>query len=436
MWRTALALLAWLALNAGAWAQAPSAHTGPYKVYVLGDSIAHGLVLDGFADKLSAQADVELKINFDGARSITTPGNQVKRSALAAVDDDQAFIAKASVIVLVLGMNQTDSPFEANQARLIAKLKGIAPKARYIWVDIGATISNQATAWSERNRIIYANADNLGYQVVSRYRAIFGAQADPLHIEAGRNFADWVTEAGYGGEGNVHGFSTELGQSLITAILDALDPSAACKRVQRMNAYVLGDSIATGLAMDGFAERLKRQLGADVTISADVGRSITQPGFTLKKSALQSLQEDRERIAAAQVIVIILGTNQTEASFAEAQQTLMQQLRSLAPKAQFFWVDIGATIASQAAAWSARNQTIYNNAKPLNYTVVSRYKAIFGQQANPLQIEGGKLFPGEPAEPGFDSLGNVHGKPRELAQALMNTLPQPMSARRRLGCRG
>lgn len=421
--RVVLCLLAWWALAAGA--QTAPAAGG--LAYVLGDSIAYGLHLDGFADKLKARTGLDVHINYDGARSITTPGNQSKRSGLQAVDDDQARLAQAKVVIVILGMNQLEPSFADAQKQLMQRLKAAAPQARYYWVDIGATIAPQAASWSERNRSIYANAPVLGYTVVSRYKAIFGPQADPLHIEGGKNFADWPTEDGYGGPGNVHGFYAELGQALLAAVVAGQGPSEACKRKYGRNAYVLGDSIAYGLQLDGFADKLMAQLGGEVFINHDVGRSITQPGVVQHKSALQALQEDRERIARAHVLVLVLGTNQTEASFEEAQMELLQQLRALAPRAKVFWVDIGATIATQAAAWSARNRVLYANAQSLNYTMVSRYQAIFGAQADPLAIKPGQNFPGWVNEEGYGAPGNVHGMAAPLSQALLDALPHPFA---------
>lgn len=421
--RVVLCLLAWWALAAGA--QTAPAAGG--LAYVLGDSIAYGLHLDGFADKLKARTGLDVHINYDGARSITTPGNQSKRSGLQAVDDDQARLAQAKVVIVILGMNQLEPSFADAQKQLMQRLKAAAPQARYYWVDIGATIAPQAASWSERNRSIYANAPVLGYTVVSRYKAIFGPQADPLHIEGGKNFADWPTEDGYGGPGNVHGFYAELGQALLAAVVAGQGPSEACKRKYGRNAYVLGDSIAYGLQLDGFADKLMAQLGGEVFINHDVGRSITQPGVVQHKSALQALQEDRERIARAHVLVLVLGTNQTEVSFEEAQMELLQQLRALAPRAKVFWVDIGATIATQAAAWSARNRVLYANAQSLNYTMVSRYQAIFGAQADPLAIKPGQNFPGWVNEEGYGAPGNVHGMAAPLSQALLDALPHPFA---------
>lgn len=403
-------------------------------VYVLGDSIAYGLSLDGLDAKLKTRLGGEVRINYDGARSITTPGNQIKKSALESVELDKDVIAKAQVVVLVLGMNQMEANFAESQAQLMQRLKAIAPKARYFWVDIGATIAPQANSWSARNKTIYDNAVPLGYSVVSRYKAIFGPSADPLNIKAGQNFPDWPTEEGYGGPGNIHGFYAELSQALVEGITQPARSVLACSRKGALNTYVLGDSISFGLHLDGLEAKLESQLGGSALISYDVGRSITAPGVTIKKSALESVELDSANIAKAHIIVIVLGTNQSEISFADAQVELMQKLRTLAPKAQYFWVDIGATIASQAQGWSERNRTIYANAEPLGYTVISRYKAIFGSAANPLKIVPGENFPGWITEPGYGAPGNVHGMQDALARTVLQALPKPFANMPATGC--
>jgi hypothetical protein len=160
-----------------------------------------------------------------------------------------------------------------------------------------------------------------------------------------------------------------------------------------------------------------------VKISHDVGRSITTPGVQIKKNALQSVELDRAFIAESDVIIIALGTNQTEASFSDSQRLLMQMLKSIAPSAKYYWIDIGATISTQASGWSSRNKIIYDNAESLGYSVISRYKAIFGNDADPLHIVPGMNFPGEINEAGFDGPGNVHGKYSELSQAILKALP-------------
>ncbi len=391
----------------------------PASTYILADSIGYGLFLDGLQARLQQQFGQPAHISYDGGRSITTPGNQIRQSALQSVESDRERIAKAGFIVIILGMNQQEPSFEKSQFELIFRLKEIAPRAQYFWVDIGATIAPQVPGWNARNQLIYANAALLGYRVISRYKAIFGNQADPLNIVPGQNFPGWGTEDGYGGAGNVHGFNAELSQ----AIMQALTEGQRCTRTKPLSAYILGDSIAYGLHLAGFQTSLTMQLGGVVKISYDVGRSITSPGIQIKQSALQSAEQDKAFIAQADIIIVILGTNQNEPSFADSQRELLGKLKALAPAARYFWVDIGATIASQAASWSARNQTIYAQAPALGYQTISRYRAIFGAEADPLHIQPGKNFPGEDSEPGYAAAGNVHGKSPELARAIAAAMP-------------
>ena len=383
--------------------------------------MGHGLLLDGLDAKLQAALGGPSKINFDGGRSITIAGSTTKKSALESVDEDQSNIAQAGVIVIILGMNQVEPNFDASQVQLMQKFKSVAPNARYFWVDIGATIAPQVPGWNLRNKTIYANANRLGYRVISRYKAIFGPSADPMNISPGKNFPDWASEAGYGGAGNIHGYSTELSKAIVSAVTEDV-ARTACAVKAPLASYILGDSIAFGVHGDSLADRLKALLIGPSVISYDVGRSISTPGLQIKRSALESVDIDRSHIAKSDVIIVVLGTNQMELSFSESQGQLMRKLKSLAPKAKYYWVDIGATIATQSVGWSARNKVIYDNAPHLGYTVISRYKAIFGPDADPLRISPGLNFPGMDTEPGYDAPGNVHGAYPDLSRAILDAV--------------
>ena len=274
-------LVAGLVLPRVARAQAPPAAGA----YVLGDSIAYGLQLAGLEAQLQERLGGPARISFDGGRSINTPGNQIKKTALESIDVDQDHIAKAGVIIIVLGMNTTEKSFTDSQRELIVKLKAIAPKARYYWVDIGATVSTHTDIWNARNKTIYDNAEKLGYQVISRYKAIFGSAANPLSITPGQNFPGWASEAGLGGPGNVHGFDAELVKAILAALagtsaaqlsLDKIPPRlnpaerpvrAMCDRAPGWSSYLLGDSIIFGLHRDRMAIKLTAMLGGPVRIS-------------------------------------------------------------------------------------------------------------------------------------------------------------------------
>ena len=393
----------------------------PVSSYILSDSVGYGLQLDGLEAKLQDKLGGPSKINHDGARSITTPGSQTKKSGLQAVEADRALIAKAGVIIVILGMNQIEPAFEESQLQLMQQLRAIAPSARYFWVDVGATIAPQVPGWNARNKVIYANSSRLGYTVISRYRAIFGPGADPMNIQPGLNFPGWATEEGYGGPGNLHGYNGELSQAILTAV-SAAPARPFCAIQAPLTSYILGDSIAYGVYSETLADKLRAMLGGASRISYDVGRSIDTPGIQIQKSALESVDLDHAHIAKSHVIVIVLGTNQREFSFSDSQYQLMAKLRSVAPNAKYFWVDIGATIATQADAWSARNRVIYDNAADLGYSVISRYKAIFGPAVNPLRITPGLNFPGMLTEPGFGAEGNIHGAYQELSQAILDSV--------------
>lgn len=195
----------------------------PASAYVLGDSLGYGLKLAGMEVTLRALLRGPQMVSFDGGRSITTPGAHIKKTALESVDMDAAFIANAKVVIIVLGTNILEANFTDSQTELLRKLKALAPTANYYWVDIAATMSTYAQAWSDRNQLIYGNAHALGYQVISRYKAIFGPAADPLHIRSGWVFPGMISEPGYGGEGSIHGKDIVLSEAIVDALLPDLD---------------------------------------------------------------------------------------------------------------------------------------------------------------------------------------------------------------------
>lgn len=195
----------------------------PVSAYVLGDSLSYGLKMAGLEVTLRALFRGPQKISFDGGRSITTPGTHIKQSALESVVADAAFITSSKVIIVVLGTNMLEPDFTASQTELLRKLKALSPGAMVYWVDIGATMSNYATPWSERNKLIYGNADKFGYKVISRYKAIFGPDADPFRIAPGRLFPGMTSESGYGGVGSVHGHDLALADAILNTLLIDLD---------------------------------------------------------------------------------------------------------------------------------------------------------------------------------------------------------------------
>lgn len=412
-------------------AQAAETDTPPsITSYVLGDSIAFGLHLDGLEEKLQKRLGGVSRVSFDGGRSISSPGNQIGMTAFDSIEADKQFIANAGVIVIILGMNPQEDSFEASQQQLMNKFMAIAPAAKYYWVDIGATASTHATIWNSRNKSIYDNAAGLGYSVISRYKAIFGKDADPLNITLGKNFPGWADEPGLEGSGNIHGYYPELSREILSSVSVTGAASSTSPNLESWNkkprsTYVLGDSIAYGLFLDGLEAKLKEKLGGASRISYDGGRSITTPGSQIQKSAMDSIEADRSFISTADVVILILGMNPGEESFDDSQRVLIEKMREISPVAHFFWVDIGATLSTHVVGWNARNRSIYGNAKKLGYTVISRYQSIFGPLADPLNISAGLNFPGWENEPGLNGSGNIHGYYAELSRAVVEAVALP-----------
>ncbi len=191
-------------------------------------------------------------------------------------------------------------------------------------------------------------------------------------------------------------------------------PSGANSGAIGPNSYVLGDSISAGLHNDGIEVKLQAALGGTSTVNHDSGRSITQPGTEVKQSAINAADSDKLIIGKAGTIIVVLGTNPTDDPFSENLDLLYAKLKGYAPSAKIYWVDIGATRANTAAVWSARNKIIYDAAKTLGFTVISRYKAIFGQDKDPLNIQPGLAIPG--------SSDNVHGAYPQLSKAIVDSV--------------
>jgi len=174
-------------------------------VYMVGDSIGVGLVKEstGLVNRTKEIFDSDMFYNVEGGRAIINGGGNtpvtnireepgVTRSGLQAVEDDQETIEDAGAIIIVLGTNPESGDFEEHLTNLVEKMKDYNSTATYYWLDIGANVESLPHAdiddapayFNERNRIIYDKADELGYTVISRYKAVFGADKDPLDIDS------------------------------------------------------------------------------------------------------------------------------------------------------------------------------------------------------------------------------------------------------------
>lgn len=200
----------------------------------------------------------------------------------------------------------------------------------------------------------------------------------------------------------------------------APQPAEAAPAPVTQSTYILGDSIGEGLHQDGLEQKLQVKTGGAVVIDYDSGRSITQPGTEKHQSALTAVDSDQEAIKSATNIVIELGTNPTDDPFADNFTALITKMKTLAPQAHFYVVDIGATRSNTVETWNQRNKVIYDNAGSMGYTVISRAKALFGNNTDPTNLPVGADIPG--------SSDHVHGGYDQLAQAIVNSLPSKPAA--------
>lgn len=185
--------------------------------------------------------------------------------------------------------------------------------------------------------------------------------------------------------------------------------------------YWLGDSLTTGLVVDGgLAQKLQNNGYSPAFINQDPGRSISKGGFG-QQSALVAVDANNTNVCGseqtksnatmnnycqanggvynpvkdAKTIVIFLGTNpetgDTKCSangkpcdnlaepsiFANAQKQLIQKIRAINPSAQIDWVDVAApgnkALSYQSEMYFRRNdfpsQEAFDQWFANNYTV-------------------------------------------------------------------
>jgi len=149
----------------------------PGQLYFMGDSLTYGLTLGGISDKLNAKGYSPNKVNYDGGRSISGAGLQVRRSGLEAIADDAAFIKDAKHIVIALGTNHENN-FAGNIDTLFNAIKQINSTAPIYWVDVAASGISQAFG-KEANTAIYAKAQSSGMTVISQFKFLWGEDKDP-----------------------------------------------------------------------------------------------------------------------------------------------------------------------------------------------------------------------------------------------------------------
>lgn len=149
----------------------------PGQTYFMGDSLTVGLEIGQIKTKLDAKGYTPNTVNADGGRSISGPGMVKRTSGLQAIDTDAAFIKDCKHVIVALGTN-LESNFDARIAEIMGKIKGLAPTAKFWWVDIGATGINHTSA-AAANRAIYSQAGQIPFTVISQFKFLWGEDKDP-----------------------------------------------------------------------------------------------------------------------------------------------------------------------------------------------------------------------------------------------------------------
>ena len=198
----------------------------------------------------------------------------------------------------------------------------------------------------------------LGIFLVLNARPVFANQSDIDAIYNGTTFYDPSSE------GNVSSCSTS---NNTTGSVGGV--------------YFLGDSIGTQVS-DGLKAAIpNRNFQANVKAGRNLsGSTRTAP------DGLSSVDTDQPYIKTADTIVVELGTN--SAGFtAENVGQLLSKIREQSPTAAIYWVDT-AVVHRQDLAKTLDNvnSIIYSQSTALNFKVISWNKKVFGNSADPQNI--------------------------------------------------
>lgn len=140
--------------------------------------------------------------------------------------------------------------------------------------------------------------------------------------------------------------------------------------------YFVGDSI--GGQVQGPLNTSFSSKGSSFTHNVADGRTLPE-GTT-------AINNDQAKIKAASAVVIELGTNAGGFTASNVNQ-MVSTIRSFAPGTNIYWVDTAVVeLADYAQTLSDVNKVIYDQAGHNNYTVISWNKKVFGDSANPRNI--------------------------------------------------
>ncbi len=206
--------------------------SGGGNAYIIGDSIMN---------RVSATLNTTLtgkgwttKINALDSRSLA--GAVPAPNGIDAIEQDQAFIATAKVIVVELGTNSNGLDV-ANIGKFIDRLHVLSPTAIIYWVDTAVVSrADVALVLNNVNSTIYSQAAVKNYQVLSWNKAVFGSGADPSNMAGGVDSAGFIdltdglnvhpTAAGISGMNGI--INAALGSSVVTGGGNGVGGTCGC----------------------------------------------------------------------------------------------------------------------------------------------------------------------------------------------------------------
>ena len=145
--------------------------------------------------------------------------------------------------------------------------------------------------------------------------------------------------------------------------------------------YFVGDSIGTQIQ-----STLPTALGgAQFKANALAGRNLSTEPPT--PDGLKAIDQDQDYIKTANTVIIELGTN-AGGFTAQAVGQMVSKIHSLSANATVYWVDTAVVQrADYAKTLDGVNSIIYSQASVDNYKVISWNKKVFGDSADPQNID-------------------------------------------------
>lgn len=172
----------------------------------------------------------------------------------------------------------------------------------------------------------------------------------------------------------------------------------------KQRVYIVGDSIAVGATP--YYKAAFKDAGWRVDINALGGRSLTAPPLP---HGLQAIEQDKDKIASADSVVIALGTN-ISPRFNQGVVDAVSLVEKTNPDAKLYWVDTAAV--GPYADYPRINAVIYAQAEALDFEVIPWFATVspgqLGFVSGTLTDEHGYLADGvHPNSRGYKALTDV-----------------------------